>query len=451
MRKGLYCFTHDLRLEDNPTLNALARECESLAFVYIINPQWFKPTNYHHQDIGFHRWRFICQSLEALARNLSDSKHRLYVAFGSPKQVISQLTTQHTFTHLGVAHQVGWYEQQHWRQVAKEFNELTVVSRWNSTLFEPSQLPDDDAKYKSFSRFRNFVEKKSVEVQLPQASYGLKLRAPMTLPLDVFDVEKASSLSGASQSLRDDLVESSMFHGGELSASRHLRGYFSSQAPLSYKETRNALDDWSSSTKLSPYLSQGNLSPRQVWLQKLSYEEVFGANESTYWIGFELLWREYFQWQATRQGTSLFTFKGVAQQSPLTSYFPERFNRWVHGSTPSPLVNACMNQLRSTGYLSNRGRQLVASYLTNELNIDWRYGAAYFQEQLIDYDVAANWGNWQYIAGVGVDPRGGRHFNIEKQQQQYDPDGSFIARWSGEQNITAIDSTDAADWPVLEA
>ena len=88
-----------------------------------------------------------------------------------------------------------------------------------------------------------------------------------------------------------------------------------------------------------------------------------------------------------------------------------------------------MKQLSATDYLSNRGRQIAASCLINELEGDWRYGAAWFENQLIDYDVAANWGNWQYLAGVGADPRGGRHFNLAKQTEIYDADGRYRSRW----------------------
>ena len=107
-----------------------------------------------------------------------------------------------------------------------------------------------------------------------------------------------------------------------------------------------------------------------------------------------------------------------------------------------------MKQLNATGYMSNRGRQIVASCFVNELGLDWRYGAAYFEQQLLDYDVAANWGNWQYLAGVGADPRGQRHFDIDKQTRLYDPDHAFIKRWRGVVHPTTIDSVDAADWPI---
>jgi deoxyribodipyrimidine photo-lyase len=107
-----------------------------------------------------------------------------------------------------------------------------------------------------------------------------------------------------------------------------------------------------------------------------------------------------------------------------------------------------MRELNETGYMSNRGRQITASCLVNELGVDWRYGAAYFQQQLIDYDVACNWGNWQYIAGVGVDPKGGRHFDIEKQTAMYDPEGEFINKWTDGGDIISTDHTNIDDWPL---
>ncbi|BBM66220.1 hypothetical protein VA249_28660 [Vibrio alfacsensis] len=85
----------------------------------------------------------------------------------------------------------------------------------------------------------------------------------------------------------------------------------------------------------------------------------------------------------------------------------------------------------------------------HELGLDWRYGAAYFESQLIDYDVASNWGNWQYLAGVGADPRGTRQFNLEKQTQMYDPYMEFIDRWKGRCAGAHLDSVDMVDWPIV--
>jgi deoxyribodipyrimidine photo-lyase len=105
------------------------------------------------------------------------------------------------------------------------------------------------------------------------------------------------------------------------------------------------------------------------------------------------------------------------------------FKQWINGEIAEPFVNANMLELKLSGFMSNRGRQNVASYLIHDLGIDWRWGAAYFEMQLLDYDVSSNWGNWAYIAGVGNDPRPFRKFNIKKQQEQYDPDGMFTNYW----------------------
>jgi deoxyribodipyrimidine photo-lyase len=161
----------------------------------------------------------------------------------------------------------------------------------------------------------------------------------------------------------------------------------------------------------------------------MRYEEQEGANDSTYWLFFELLWREYFHWYLVKHQARLFAFSGVKQIPPPTSFNQARFTRWCEGMTDYPIVNACMAQLNQTGYMSNRGRQIVASCLVHELALDWRYGAAYFEQQLIDYDVASNWGNWQYLAGVGADPRGHRRFDLHKQTEIYDPQGTFRQKW----------------------
>ena len=107
-----------------------------------------------------------------------------------------------------------------------------------------------------------------------------------------------------------------------------------------------------------------------------------------------------------------------------------------------------MNELRQTGLLSNRGRQIAASCLVNELGLDWRCGAGYFAQQLLDYDACSNWGNWQYIAGVGADPRGGRHFNLDKQAEIWDAQGTYRRNWAGTTPAGPLDSRDYYDWPI---
>jgi deoxyribodipyrimidine photo-lyase len=149
-------------------------------------------------------------------------------------------------------------------------------------------------------------------------------------------------------------------------------------------------------------------------------------------LRFELLWREFFHWYSRVSDWTLFRKSGPEARKVAGDQCDKRFQRWVAGATGCDIVDAAMRELQTTGWMSNRARQLVASQLIYEMNLDWRLGAAYFESQLVDYDVASNWGNWAYIAGVGPDPRGGRVFNLDEQARRYDPQGVYRQRWLSE-------------------
>jgi deoxyribodipyrimidine photo-lyase len=255
-------------------------------------------------------------------------------------------------------------------------------------------------------------------------------------------------LLGPKSSFYHSTATESDFVGGEAEGNLHVERYFNSQHPSTYKQTRNGLDGMDYSTKFSPWLSLGCISVRRIVQRLKQYESEIIANNSTYWIYFELLWREYFQWYGEQYGEKMTAFSGIKDHAPITSFYPERFQKWCQGKTPYPIVNACMKQLKATGYMSNRGRQLVASCFVHELSLDWRYGAAYMEQQLIDFDLGSNWGNWQYLAGVGADPRGHRQFDLEKQTHIYDPKQQFIHRWQGQCDNLPLDSIDPSDWPI---
>lgn len=329
----------------------------------------------------------------------------------------------------------GWYEQQSLNQLIFDFPDIQFKQHYGLTLFEQQELPFPlEDLPNSFSKFRKLVEPLALTAPAPDINQLPPMPSFYLPDLKPWPIRKAR--------------EQTLFTGGEQAALTQLSDYFATNLPSTYKETRNELDGWENSTKLSPWLAQGSISARQVKACLEIYERDHGANDSTYWIFFELLWREYFHWYATHYGSHLFRAQGIGNGHHHGSFYPERFRKWCSGNTPYPIVNACMKQLNETGFMSNRGRQLAASCLIYDLGIDWRYGAAYFESQLLDYDVASNWSNWQYIAGVGADIRGGRHFNLEKQTQLYDPEHHFIEKWHGHQFDTQLDSLDAADWPL---
>ena len=158
-------------------------------------------------------------------------------------------------------------------------------------------------------------------------------------------------------------------------------------------------------------------------------ERKKGANESTYWLYFELLWRDFFHLTMRETGSRLFRSNGLKEGQYTWKTDQLAVERWIKGKTGVPFVDAFMNEIRETGWMSNRGRQIVASYLIHELKQDWRIGAQYFEQQLIDHDVASNYGNWAFIAGVGNATRTPR-FDPVFQQQRYDPNENFTKRWT---------------------
>ncbi|HHQ4564255.1 DASH family cryptochrome [Aeromonas veronii] len=430
---GLFMFDHDLRVLDNPALSMLAKNVDRLICVYIQKPQSdfskrFSQTHPSAAQIGY-----LQQTLSELAANLQSLNQSLRIEQGDVATVISRYIKQHGITHVGRTVHAGFNEQQQWRYLKTTFPAVDFSAHSGSSLFLLADLPFKLADLPAtFSPCRKRLE----QLDIPQPFAAVSHLPPSPITAEYLPQRPAPAAFNR------------YYAGGETSGQTYLAHYFASPAPAVYKETRNALMGDDFSTKLSGFLAHGALSPRQIMAALQQYEYIHGANESTYWIYVELLWREYFYWYARKHQQRLFSAGGVMQKSLMTCFYPSRFKQWCHGSTPYPLVNALMHELNETGWMSNRGRQIVASCLVNELKLDWRYGAAYFEQRLIDYDVASNWGNWQYLAGVGPDPQGGRHFDIKKQTGLYDPQRAFITHWWGDKDCQPIDHTDMVDWPV---
>lgn len=253
------------------------------------------------------------------------------------------------------------------------------------------------------------------------------------------------------------------FRGGESSALERLEWYFirgkradtgrwdkNDPPPVAqYKQTRNNLIGHAYSSKMSPFLAFGSVSPRLIWEALDYHEKKFGSDQSTYWVRFELLWRDYFLLVASKQkyGPLLYDLGGFQTltdpvraaeklqpgwwrdwDSEADGYGNE-ITRTLEGRTGIPFIDANVIEMRATGFMSNRGRQNVASFLSKDLGADWRIGAEFFQSYLIDYDPTSNYGNWQYVAGVGNDPRASRQFNTIKQAKDYDSHGEYVKTW----------------------
>ena len=182
------------------------------------------------------------------------------------------------------------------------------------------------------------------------------------------------------------------------------------------------------SSKFSPWLANGSISARTIFWMVRKFEREHFKNQSTYWLIFELIWRDYFKYISLKHQNNIFKIGGILHKDYEWKTDERLVNKWINGETYSSFVNANMIEMKSTGWMSNRGRQNVASYFAKELLLDWRIGAAYFESLLIDYDVHSNYGNWMYVAGVGNDPRD-RKFNVNLQADRYDPNGKYQNMW----------------------
>ncbi|PWN53911.1 cryptochrome [Violaceomyces palustris] len=239
------------------------------------------------------------------------------------------------------------------------------------------------------------------------------------------------------------------YKGGETEALERLERYFAGGAQshaAKYKETRNGMLGEDYSTKMAGALAHGLISPRLIAkkAEELDRETGAGPKAGGYWIIFELLWRDYFYFVGSKFGSSLFTLGGIEERIDAKSArakadgwkasqrlddVRDPFVRWCRSKTGVPMIDANMRELVETGFMSNRGRQNVASFLTKDLGWNWMHGAEFFEAYLIDYDPGSNWGNWQYVAGVGNDPRSSRQFNPIKQGKDYDADARYVKAW----------------------
>lgn len=407
----IYQVTQDLRLQDNLTLNTAILKAAELNQPLIA--VWFPSASFLRA--GKLRREYIINELQIFKKSLKARGIYFYIFLEPILNCINQLLTQQIVMVIKTQ-EWGVEEQKIDLQVAQK---LPLICIEQGQLFNEMDLPFEiENTPEVFTQFRKMVENKT----------------PIAKPLDMLLSPVTSLEVSAWQPLLmngQEALTPNYWSGGEEKAWQHLKSYvWDKQAILTYKETRNGLVDFDDSTKISPFLSLGTLSPRQVFYEIKKFETQVQANESTYWVYFELLWREYFRWIAKKWGSRF--YKGMkhsdASATHLGLYQRSAFTKWSEGHTEDDFINANMRELKITGWMSNRGRQNVASYFIHQLKLPWQIGASYFEQQLIDYDPFSNWGNWSYLAGVGQDPRS-RVFNIQKQAQQYDPQGLYQKKW----------------------
>lgn len=537
MKTLIYWFRNDLRLADNTafTLCFLQAREQGLRLLPVFCQTPVETTRWGFARVGPHRQQILADTLADL-----DAQLRVYGSALLQLQgqvTIALPTLARVVQASGIVCEEIAAPQEQAEIAALQAVGLSVQTVWQSSLLDPATLPFEVTKLPAvFTQFRTSVENAGVRprqpLPLPFATRSaaasavptaLTPGAPTALPTAVppwpagLDADadwishpELAPLIVANRPLAlnnkgwiamdfESRARSSFpyhlpaFQGGERAGLAHLRRYMAAKLPHTYKATRNQLSGTDYSSKFSPWLASGAISARTVFAQLMMFEAEAGANDGTYWLWFELLWRDYFRFLHLQYGVALYHARGLrsldaanaagaAQRNQrarsrsstskacygssepnaptlgwpagpdasagaranvstanasnaantsnvIKSANAEAFQDWCRGQTGEPLIDAAMRELHRSGYLSNRLRQVVASYLIYDLGGDWRAGAAWFESQLVDFDIYSNQGNWLYIAGLGTDPRGGRRFNLAKQTQDHDPDGRYRQLW----------------------
>jgi len=340
---------------------------------------------------------------------------------GKPETVLSDLIKKTKADHLFFQKEIASEEVA--VEVALDHkigDHCSLHSVWGKTLYhiEDSPFPPEKTPLTSKAFRLNLTKKAEVRPLIPRPtdlSNCIEFRDWGTLP-------SPKQMGFTKKEIAGNIPL--LFEGGESAALARLQHYtFGSELLTSYRWTRNRSLGMEYSSKFSPWMALGSLSPRMIYWEIKRYEKEVKKNISTWWLIFEVVWRDFFKYSTMRHGNKIFSKGGIKSRKVDWNYDMDLFDRWRFGNTGIPFVDAHMRQLNATGFMSNRGRVNCASFLTRDYKIDWRWGAAWFETQLLDYDVCSNWLNWNTQATEIY------YTNPVHQSLKYDKKGEFVKTW----------------------
>jgi deoxyribodipyrimidine photo-lyase len=418
-RTILVWFRNDLRIHDNEILLEAIRKADKVLPVYCFDPFYFTKNALGESKTGNIRARFLLESVADLRKNLQKIGAELIIRTGNPAEVLTQLAEQY---HVN--------EVYHHREVAYEetaISEQVEAALWKiklnlkhfigHTLYHKEDLPFPIKDIPdSFATFKKKTERDSNVrpcIDTPQLVHTPSIADAGELPtLEQLGLDNPV----------DDPRAPYKFTGGETTALLQLQKHFSNNGQqCNIKGAK--LSPASTSSTLSPWISLGCISLRQIYWEVMKHEDSINNNNP---LILELLWRDYFRFMFKKHGQKFIAANDAAD---LAANQDELFEKWKNGKTGVPLIDAIIHELNATGYINNYSRQIVAGYLVNTLKVDWTKGAKYFEQKLIDYSPASNWGNWAFIAGINNDPKDAKFFNIAKLPVEADMKSDFIDTW----------------------
>lgn len=418
MATHLVWFRADLRIHDNLALAAACRDKHARVLaLFIATPQQWR-----EHAMAPRQAAFLHAHLNDLQQQLADRNIPLLYAqvadFAAQGEKVAQLCAEHEVTHLFYNYQYELNEQQRDRQLERALQEVICQGFDDSVILPPgSVMTGSHEMYKVFTPFKNAWLRRLKE-GLPECAAAPAVRESEKVTPAALDFDYPQQP-----------FDTDLFPASEREAIARLR-QFCQQGAGEYEAQRDfpAIEGTS---RLSACLALGVLSPRQCLHRLLAEQpQALEGGPGAVWLN-ELIWREFYRHLMTYH-PDLCKYRPFIRWTDNVEWQSDdvQLKAWQEGQTGYPIVDAAMRQLNETGWMHNRLRMITASFLVKDLLIDWRAGERYFISQLIDGDLAANNGGWQWAASTGTDAAPYfRIFNPTTQGQKFDSDGVFIRRW----------------------
>ena len=415
-KKILVWFRNDLRLHDNEMLVEAVAKSEGILPVYCFDPRQFIKTPLFSLKTGVHRAQFLIENVAALRDAFQKMGGNLLLRIGKPEDILPALVSQYHIDEVYHHREVAAEETAVSTQVEDQLWKLKVNLKHfiGHTLYNKEDLPFPVRDIpNAFNQFRKKTERDAlVKPCFPQPQQISFLNAD-----DWGGVPSLQTLFADTKLLSPKLRPD--FKGGEAEALIHLENFINDSEKLALEAV--PLKKQEAVSKLSAWLAIGSLSPREVYwkLKEAEIHKTLKPYFSHVILG--LLWRDYFRFMFKKYGNTFFRQEGFKQELNSSALRHTKIlQKWKNGETGQIVIDAIMQELNTTGYIAHDARLLTASYLVSKLRQSWVLGAAYFEEQLIDYCPASNWGNWANVAGVGSDQRLNVSFDFEKQLKAFD-------------------------------
>jgi deoxyribodipyrimidine photo-lyase len=406
---GLFIFRRDLRIIDNNSLNIMNSKCKNIYTIFIFTPEQVSNSNKYK---SYNAIQFMIESLENLYQEINNSGGKLYTFYGDNNKIISYLIERLNIDYLSFNIDITPYAMERDRKIKdlceKKGCEIECYHDYYlnppGTIFNSSDEP-----YRKFTPYYNVSIKKHIQPPL-------KIRILKFHKTTIHLPNQISLTQSFSKFLNNYYNEDISVNGGRDNAIICLNEAKKTQH--NYSKTHNLV--YRNTTLLSAYIKFGCISIREVY-------KTFRSNHD---LIRQLIWRDFY-------ANILFNYPYVLEHPMKKEYSKIKwhnnsnyFNAWKSGKTGFPIVDAGMRQMNTTGYMHNRSRLIVSSFLIKTLLINWKNGEKYFANKLVDYDPANNNLNWQWIASTAVDSQPYfRIFNPWLQQEEFDEECEYIKKW----------------------